>query len=253
VATDGDIWTSMSWPEGWAVRHVAETGSTNEDLVAVVGGGAAGDRTVLVADHQTAGRGRLDRRWDAPPGANLLASIVISPFPEVAAEATHRIGLAAVGACRRFVRPAVVGEVGLKWPNDLLIGGRKLAGILAQRVPGRDAVVVGIGLNVRWAPDGATSLADHAGGPVSPPGVLAALLDELDALPADVASVYRDALVTIGQRVRVEMPGGIPALHGRAVDVDDTGRLVVVDDTGGRHVLDVGDVVHVRSGGAHRP
>jgi BirA family biotin operon repressor/biotin-[acetyl-CoA-carboxylase] ligase len=65
--------------------------------------------------------------------------------------------------------------------------------------------------------------------------------------------VYRDALVTIGQRVRVEMPGGIPALHGRAVDVDDTGRLVVVDDTGGRHVLDVGDVVHVRSGGAHRP
>ena len=238
----------MSWPEGWVVRHVTETGSTNEDLVAAVGAGAVGDRTVLVADHQTAGRGRLDRRWDAPPGANLLVSIAISPVPEVAAEATHRTGLAAVAACRRFVQAGVVGEVGLKWPNDVLIGGRKLAGILAQRVPGRDAVVVGIGVNVTWAPGGATSLADHAPGPVSPARVLDALLDELDALPAEVATVYRESLVTVGQQVRVELPGQAPTLHGRAVDVDAEGRLLVVDDAGELHVLDVGDVVHVRAG-----
>lgn len=239
----------MSWPDGWQVRHVTETGSTNDDLVAAVRSGAAGDRTVLAADHQTAGRGRLDRRWDAPPGANLLVSIVISPIPTVAAEATHRSGLAAVAASRRFVRPDVAAEIGLKWPNDVLVGDRKLAGILAQRVPGHDAVVVGVGLNVGWAPDGATSLRDHAAGAVSPPLVLAALLEELDALPAGIASAYRASLVTLGRRVRVELPGDAAPLHGQALDIDADGRLIVQDDTGGRHVLDVGDVVHVRSVG----
>jgi BirA family transcriptional regulator, biotin operon repressor / biotin---[acetyl-CoA-carboxylase] ligase len=251
VAIDGDIWCSMSWPAGWNVRHVDETGSTNADLIAAVATGAAADRTVLVADHQTAGRGRLDRRWDAPPGANLLVSIVVAPIPAVPAEATHRVGIAAVAAVRRFVDADVAPDVGLKWPNDVLVGDRKLAGILAQRVPDHDAVVVGLGLNVGWAPDGAAAIGPLAAAsedlPIVPARLLQALLEEIDALPTDVASRYVESLVTIGRWVRVEMPGEADPLHGRAVGIDEAGRLVVTDSRGRGHVLDVGDVVHVRS------
>ena len=247
VATDGDIWTSTAWPAGWNVRHVAETGSTNTDLIEQVLAGEAGNRTVLAADHQTAGRGRLDRRWEAPPGANLLVSMVVAPIPVVPAEVTHRIGLAAVAAARRLVDPDVAAAVGLKWPNDVLLGERKLAGILAQRVPGRDAVVVGMGLNVGWAPDGAAAVGPHASaGRVTPARVLLAVLEELDALPSDIARQYRDALVTLGRTVRIELPGGAEALEAQAVDVDDAGRLVVIDANGVQRHLDVGDVVHVR-------
>ncbi len=242
MATDGDIWGAVAWPAGWDVRHVAETGSTNADLIEHVLDGSAGDRTVLAADHQTAGRGRLDRRWEAPPGVNLLVSIVVAPIPTVAAEVTHRIGLAAVGAVRRFVEPEIGATVGLKWPNDVLLGERKLAGILAQRVPGRDAAVVGMGLNVGWAIDGAAALGADT---VTPARLLCALLDEIDALPADIAAPYRAELVTLGRNVRIELPAGATLL-GRAIDVDPTGRLVVVDEAGVHHELDVGDVVHVR-------
>jgi len=238
----------MFWPPGWDLRHVAETGSTNADLVAAVVAGTATNHTVLVADHQTAGRGRLDRRWDAPPGVNLLVSIVVAPIPVVPAEVTHRIGIAAVAAVRRLVSAEVASTVGLKWPNDVLVGDRKLAGILAQRVPAHDAVVVGLGLNVGWAPDGAVTVGQISDDlAVTPARVLAALLEELDALPADVSMLYRDALVTLGKSVRAELPGGVAALLGQAVDVDATGRLIVVDEHGERHELDVGDVVHVRA------
>ncbi len=244
----------MVWPAGWDVRHVVETGSTNADLVAAVEAGTATSRTVLATDHQTAGRGRLDRRWDAPPGANLLVSIVVAPIPDVPAEVTHRVGLAAVAAVRRFVAGDVAPAVGLKWPNDVLLEGRKLAGILAQRVPGHDAVVVGMGLNVGWSPADAAALAPHAHDPtVTPARLLRALLEELDGLSTDISSHYRDALITIGQAVRVELPGDSAALHGRAVDVDDGGRLVVIDADGERHALDVGDVVHVRAASGESP
>jgi BirA family biotin operon repressor/biotin-[acetyl-CoA-carboxylase] ligase len=127
-----------------------------------------------------------------------------------------------------------------------LLRDRKLAGILAQRVPGRDAVIIGMGLNVGWAPDGAAALASVvADRAVAPAAVLVALLDELDALGDDVAARYRAELVTVGRSVRVELPSGA-ALLGRAMDVDDMGRLVVLDAAGVRHELDVGDVVHVR-------
>lgn len=247
MATDGDIWTSTAWPVGWDVRHVAETGSTNTDLIQQVLTGEVGNRTVLAADHQTAGRGRLDRRWEAPPGANLLVSMVVAPIPPVPADVTHRLGLAAVAAVRRLVDRAVAATIGLKWPNDVLLGERKLAGILAQRVPDRDAMVVGMGLNVGWAPDGAAAVRPHAsGGPVAPARVLLAVLEELDALPGDIAGQYRDTLVTLGRNVRVELPGAADALEARAVDVDDAGRLVVIDVDGVQRHLDVGDVVHVR-------
>ncbi len=166
MTAHGDIWTNEPWPAGWDVRHVEATGSTNTDLLAALEAGTAGDHTVLAADHQTAGRGRLDRRWEAPPGTNLLVSIVFVPVPAVPARATHRVGLAAVAAARS-VRPEVA--VTLKWPNDLLLDGSKVAGILAQRSTTVDAVVVGLGFNVGWAPDGAAAL-----GRVEPCGTAAA-------------------------------------------------------------------------------
>src|SRR5262245_51200128 len=104
-----------SWPPGWTVEHVAETGSTNADLLATAA--ARPDRSVLVADHQTAGRGRLDRRWDAPPGANLLVSLLFHRPPADPGELTRRVGLAVVDAGRGVAGIAAV----LKWPNDVLV------------------------------------------------------------------------------------------------------------------------------------
>lgn len=222
-----------SWPEGWAVWHVAETGSTNLDLLAV--SDRLPDRTVLVADHQTAGRGRLDRRWDAPPGSNLLVSLLFRTTPDDPGELTRRVGLAAAHA----LDVLGVAGAGLKWPNDVLLDGAKVAGILAQR-SADGAVVVGLGLNVGWAPEGAARLGTgHA-----PLDVLRAVLAAFDALPADVGDEYRRRLVTLGMRVRVECPTEV--IVGTAVDVEPDGRLVVLDECAITHRLAVGDVVHLR-------
>ena len=228
-----------NWPPGWHVEVVSETGSTNADLLAAAAAGAP-DRSVLCALHQTAGRGRLDRRWDAPPGANLLVSLLFRDVPAAAHELTWRVGLAACAAAEQVagVTPT------LKWPNDLLVDDRKLAGVLAQAsfgAPGGAAIVVGIGMNVRWAPEGAARL----GKGVDPLDVLAALLAAYDALPADVLPLYRQRLGTLGRAVRVELPGG-EVLNGRAVDADPDGRLVVLDACAVTHRLDVGDIVHLR-------
>jgi BirA family transcriptional regulator, biotin operon repressor / biotin---[acetyl-CoA-carboxylase] ligase len=257
VNAPGDIWSARIWPPGWTVRHVEQTGSTNADLLAFVESAAPAvgqiDRTVLVADHQTAGRGRLDRRWEAPAGANLLMSLVAAPVPDRAVEVTHRVGLAAVAAVRRLCPGS---RVGLKWPNDVLLDDRKLAGILAQRSSRVDAAVIGLGLNVRWAPEGAASLAEMcgdtpvaAGATVGPADVLAAILREYDALPADVGDLYRRELLTLGRAVRVELPSAGPepvSVTGRAIDVDAEGRLSVLDDCAVSHWFDVGDIVHLR-------
>jgi BirA family transcriptional regulator, biotin operon repressor / biotin---[acetyl-CoA-carboxylase] ligase len=224
------------------VRHVTETASTNSDLLAALDAGLVSDRTVLVADHQTAGRGRLGRRWDAPPGANLLVSIAFVEVPAHPAELTHRVGLAAVDAVRRF---ASERPVALKWPNDVLLDGRKLGGILAQRSGRTGGVVVGLGLNISWAPTGAARLApdDTPDSSVSPAALTAELLDAFDRLPTDIFDRYRHTLATLGSRVRVELPAGVE-LVGTATSVDESGRLTVVDDDGAAHVVDAGDVIH---------
>jgi BirA family biotin operon repressor/biotin-[acetyl-CoA-carboxylase] ligase len=244
VAVLGRIWSAAEWPAGWVVHHVAETGSTNSDLIDAYERGLVGDRTVLATDHQTAGRGRLDRRWDAPPGSNLLVSIVFQTVPSVPVELTHRVGLAAVAAVRALVEAGRTDlgtdRVGLKWPNDVLVGDRKLAGVLAQR-SARGAVVAGLGMNVRWAPDGAVRL----GSAVSPAEVLAAMLGEYDALPVRIDELYRAELMTLGREVRVDLPGE-RSVVGRATDVDAVGRLVVHDACGTPHHFDVGDIVHAR-------
>lgn len=218
--------------------HTPETGSTNADLLDAVRDGAdlaAADRTVLATDHQTAGRGRLDRTWVAPPGSNLLVSLLFRTVPRDPGELTRRVGLAAVDAVRELTGVDAV----LKWPNDVLVDGRKLAGILAQA--GTDGcVVVGLGCNVRWAPDGAARLGDE----YEPLGLLAAVLGAYDELPAEVGERYRAALDTLGRRVRAILPDG--ELVGTAIDVEADGRLVVLDECAITHRLASGDVVHLR-------
>lgn len=211
------------------IRWLAEVASTNDVLVALARGGAP-DGLVVVADHQTAGRGRRGRTWEAPAGSSLLASVLLRPAPPLV---TLAAGLAAADACAE-----VAGvEVALKWPNDLLLaGGGKLGGILAEAVGG--AAVVGLGLNVDWGgaplPAGAASL----GRPVDRRALLDAWLRGLDQ-PGDVLARYRERCSTIGRRVRVQLVDGV--LEGVATAVEGDGRLVV----GGRPVA-AGDVVHLR-------
>ena len=231
--TRGSAIPPRAWLPGWSVDHIAATGSTNADLLATAA--ARPHRSVLVSDHQTAGRGRLDRRWDAPPGTNLLVSLLFHDVPEDPGELTRRVGLAAVDACDEVAGVTAV----LKWPNDVLVGDRKLAGILAER-SSTGSVVVGLGLNVGWAPDGAAKL----GSDIDPLDVLSALLAAFDRLPDDVAGRYRETLATIGRRVRIERADGV--LDGTAIDVDPDGRLVVVDPCAVTHRIDAGDVIHLR-------
>ncbi len=225
---------------------VTETGSTNADMLAAIERGESLGATVLRAEHQTAGRGRLDRRWDAPAGSNLLASLCFVDVPAEPAELTQAVGLAAVQAVDRV--GAGPSAVGLKWPNDVLLGDRKLAGVLAQR-SARGPVVVGIGLNIGWAPDGAACVARDLGVDVDPATLLDLLLVELDRhLALDTQgrrARYVERLHTLGRTVRIERPGDSD-LVGVATGLDDRGRLLV-DTDGIVRAVDVGDIVHLRT------
>jgi BirA family biotin operon repressor/biotin-[acetyl-CoA-carboxylase] ligase len=164
---------------------------------------------------------------------------------------TQAVALAAAAACEQVagVRPE------LKWPNDLLVGDRKLAGILAETLVVRghvSAVVVGLGLNVTW-PEVlpaelaglATALNHEAGSDVDRLAVLDALLAHLAATRwAELSRAYRSRLGTLGRRVRVDL--GTVEVEGVAIDVADDGSLVVEADGGSRHVIAAGDVIHLR-------
>lgn len=236
--------------EKWHVNSVRETGSTNADLMEM-GASGAPDRTVLRADYQSAGRGRLDRTWEAPPGVNLLVSLLFREVPSRLHVLTQVVAIAAASVARDECGVDVV----LKWPNDLLIGTEKVAGILAQAAPVNDAghipfVVVGIGCNLGWAPPGAASLAGAGWKKeLTPDEFLHAMLPRIDALLAldDVAmhETYVSQLGTINSRVTVEMPSG-EKIIGRAVGVEPDGRLVVIDECAMTHRIDTADVVHLR-------
>jgi len=238
---------------------VARTGSTNADLAVAAGDGEPAG-LVLVAGEQTAGRGRLGRTWSAPAGTALTFSVLLRP--PVAANRLGWLplvtGLAVVeairGACGDAVHPIAVD---LKWPNDVLVEGRKLGGILSERVGGTDAVVVGVGVNVTMTADQlpvptATSLA-VALSPVLPPtvdAILDAVLARLDArystweAGTDPLEEYRAACSTLGRAVRVDLPAGAQ-LSGTARDVDVEGRLLV-ETASGVQAVAAGDVEHVR-------
>lgn len=246
----------------WARVDVVErTGSTNADLLLAAAAGAP-DRTVLVAEQQDAGRGRLGRSWVAAPGAGLTFSVLLRPG--LPATGYGWLPLLAGLAVLSAVRAGSPGA-GLKWPNDVLVGadGRKVAGILAEVATAATgpAVVLGIGLNVTAAPPElhAAALAD-SGGPADRAALLVAVLGELarldDAWRAaggdpDVSRLrpaYRAACLTLGAEVRVDLPGGA-TLTGTAEDVDRDGRLLLLDRTGHRRAVAAGDVVHLRGTG----
>jgi len=219
--------------------------STNRWLLAAASHGAP-DGAVAVADVQSAGRGRLQRSWEAPAGTGLLLSVLLRPL-NLPSDRRHLLtaamGLAAQAACVEAggFRPD------LKWPNDLEVTGAKLAGVLAQTQG--PAVVVGIGCNVSWAPSGATSATACAGHPVERAALLEALLLALDDFLSrplgDLAAAYRAACATVGREVRVETTDGV--LEGWAEGLDDDGRLLVRPRVGTRLLaVAVGDVVHLR-------
>ncbi len=230
----------------WRVEHFAELDSTNRHVLDAARAGAA-DGLVAVADVQTAGRGRLDRTWQAPPGSSLLVSALVRT-PGDAGPVVMAAAVALAGAVDRVAGvPAM-----LKWPNDLVVGDRKLAGLLAER--DGDALVVGAGCNVNWErfPDdlagSATSCNLEAGHPVDRDELLVAFLDGFAAVleqGGGVVDEYRARLATLGRRVRVEPVRGDPLL-GTAVDVTDDGALVVRDDAGTDHAVATADVVHLR-------
>jgi BirA family transcriptional regulator, biotin operon repressor / biotin---[acetyl-CoA-carboxylase] ligase len=241
------------------VRWFASLASTNTYLLDQARSGAP-DGVVAVADHQTAGRGRLGRSWVAPPRSALLASVLLRP-DDLAVDRAHlltaAVALAAAEACEQLsgVRPSI------KWPNDLLVGDRKLAGILAEvelgAGPSLKAVVVGIGLNVAWSGQAppevaglAVALDEVSGRVVDRDALLVEMLLGLEWRYGDlngVASEYRSTCATVGRRVRVElMDGGI---EGVAADITPDGRLLIVADDGSHRTVTAGDVVHLRPGG----
>jgi len=247
------------------VRWVADTGSTNVDAMELARQGEP-EGIVLVADHQSAGRGRAGRTWTAPDGASLLFSVLLRPPARVVDLCTMAIGVAAADAVE-----AVAGFAPrLKWPNDLVWPGdgsaedRKLAGILAEadwpapETDGRVVVVVGVGINVSWPMDLPDDLADIAvacnhvtSTPVDREDLLVALLQNLDrhytALLDDgragLLVGWRAHSATLGRRVRVDL--GDDELVGEATDITDDGHLVVTTEDGPRVVV-AGDVVHLR-------
>jgi BirA family biotin operon repressor/biotin-[acetyl-CoA-carboxylase] ligase len=231
------------------VRWFDELDSTNRYVIDRAKAGAPAG-LVVVADHQTSGRGRLGRTWVAAPGASLLTSVLLRPT--FSSDRRHLLVTAAALAMAEAIEASTGVVAGLKWPNDLLVEERKLCGVLAETAD--DAVVVGLGVNVEWrdVPDELAAVATacnlEGGRPVDRKVVLDAFLasysDRLDDLDA-ARDAYSARLTTIGRRVRVEQGSG--AVVGTALGVDAAGRLLLERDDGTTEAIAVGDVVHVRS------
>jgi BirA family transcriptional regulator, biotin operon repressor / biotin---[acetyl-CoA-carboxylase] ligase len=249
----GGLWSS--------VEVVASTGSTNADLLAR--GGPEGQ--VLVAEEQTAGRGRAGRTWVSVRGASLTFSVLLRPASVSAAERGWLPLLTGVAVAAAVRSAAGVAAV-LKWPNDVLVGDRKLAGILAEQSPPGDAVVVGVGLNVATPHDAlpvspaglpATSLLVE-GADVARELLLVEILRSLERLylafradpdPArsGLLAEYTAACATLGRTVRVELPAG-RVLTGVAEGIDRGGRLLVRPAEAPAAIpVSAGDVVHLRT------
>lgn len=247
-----------------AVTWVSETGSTNADLAEKARRGEG--EQALVADHQRAGRGRLDRTWEAPPETSVLMSVLVKPNlpPSRVPLLTLAMGQAVCEVATRLG-----ASVGLKWPNDVVssVDGdavSKVAGILAEAVWDDSrvaAVVVGVGINVNW-PDGfpdhlaadSVSLGELTGNHVDRGSVVTDVLaafgrrvGDLESPGGDVRLVetVRPLLVTLGRRVRVELADEV--VVGRAVDISADATLIV--DTGStRREIVAGDIRHLRMG-----
>ncbi|GAA3130044.1 biotin--[acetyl-CoA-carboxylase] ligase [Streptomyces rameus] len=246
------------------IEVVRRTGSTNSDLAALAAAGGADEGAVLVAEEQTAGRGRLDRRWSAPPRSGLFFSVLLKPAEVPVARWGWLPLLTGVAVATGLARAAGV-DTALKWPNDLLVtvGGeeRKAGGILAERA-GDDGVVVGVGINVTLRADelpvpqaGSLALAGAGGTDRDP--LLRAVLRSLeewygrwraaggDPAASGLQEMYTAGCATLGRVVRAELPGD-RAVVGEAVALDGDGRLIIATEDGVQQPVGAGDIVHLR-------
>jgi BirA family biotin operon repressor/biotin-[acetyl-CoA-carboxylase] ligase len=222
------------------VRWFERIDSTNRYLLECASEGAA-EGVVAVADEQTAGRGRLGRTWVAPVGSALLVSVLLRPHLPV--DRTHLVTLAAGLAALEAVGELCGARAGLKWPNDVVVDDRKLAGILAE-ADGAGAVIVGMGCNVRPDALGEELAPIATAVDVDRRQLLAAWLQAYDTRLSALDSVVAEATTksaTLGRRVRVELAD--ETFEGTATALTDEGFLVV----DGR-VVSAGDVVHLRYG-----
>jgi len=246
-------------------------GSTNDELVALAAAGDVPEFTVVVTGDQTAGRGRLGRVWVAPPGASLAISVLLRPVLPAGAplELAHFgwLPLIAGVAMTRAVQTVVPAHrVGLKWPNDVQIDGLKVSGLLAELLPGGDAVVIGAGVNLSLTREQlptpvSTSLSlsgARMSGDELADAVLASYLESLreiytdfvrlggDPVGSGVSGLVAELCSTIGAQVKVELPGA-DDLVGAAIGIDGSGRLEVRRSRDGRVVaVAAGDVTHLR-------
>jgi BirA family biotin operon repressor/biotin-[acetyl-CoA-carboxylase] ligase len=254
-------------------EHLDEVDSTNRYLADAALAGAAEGRAV-VARRQTAGRGRLGRQWLDVPGGSFLCSLLFRP--PLPAASWQLVAWTVALSAREAIEAVTGVKTSFKWPNDLLVGDAKVAGVLGELAP-PDGLVVGIGVNCNWPPDWppselagrATALGRVSGSPVD----LSALEKEflagvseryrrlLSGEHGEIAAEYRRGLSTLGRMVRVELPS--EQIVGRAVDLDEEGHLLVevagaeTEDGGGPTTsirpVSAGDVVHLREQGENRP
>ena len=247
-----------------ALRVLPTVESTNTAMVAAAQD-AAPHASVLVAEEQTAGKGRMGRTWTAPARSGLFTSILVRP--ETPAQTWTWLPLLAGLAVRDAVARACDLEIGLKWPNDVVVrsgelADRKLGGILCETVSGQNAVVAGIGLNVSLRPDElptpqAASLAQVADGVADRDTLLRALLRSFgtwygrwseaggDAAESGLAEAYSAVCTSLGREVRAELPGG-RIVTGVATGLDASGALLVNTSDQGEVSVGAGDVVHLR-------
>jgi BirA family transcriptional regulator, biotin operon repressor / biotin---[acetyl-CoA-carboxylase] ligase len=259
-ASRSDLTPALSGTRFREVRWFAAIDSTNRYLVDESAAGAA-PGLVAVADAQTAGRGRLGRTWIAPPGASLLASALVAG--DAPPEARHLVLVAAALAAVDAVAAQCGFRPRLKWPNDLVVDDRKLAGLLAEATP--TAIVVGMGLNVDWPefPPEIAAIAtscDREGRAAPRADLLVAWLLALDARldalaaggPVALRAEQIAASATLGRHVRVERATDV--LEGEAVGITELGHLVVRSDASPdghavEHTVSAGDVIHLRPAG----
>ena len=242
--------------------------STNAELADRARAADLPSFTTVVTTDQTAGRGRLDRTWEAPAGSALAVSVLVVPRAAAGPLALDRFGWLPIAA--GIAMTDTVADVlpdastGFKWPNDVLVNGRKVCGVLAELLPERGGVVIGAGVNVgmtveQLPVDTATSLAIEGAEPnlADPDTVLAGYLSRLrglvegylaadgDAEASGLAGLARSHCITLGRGVRVELPDG-SVIEGRAVSLDADGRLIVRRADGRDETVAAGDVTHAR-------
>lgn len=224
------------------------TASTQSDLAELVNASVAKSGEVIAAEYQSNGRGRLDRTFEAPPQSALLFSFYIAP--KRAVSDWGFISFLAALAMREVITDQLAEKVNLKWPNDILIGDKKVAGLLAQQIG--EGVIVGIGLNVAMSTDelpvpNATSLLLAGSNLLDRNLILSAFLNHFENLfkewdsGGDFLEKYRQVCSTLGRQVRVEVLGR-DSIEGEAVSITAQGVLILKDGT----EVNVGDVVHLR-------